>query len=303
MQRVIAVGSINMDVIAEAPRMPHSGETIFGTAVSLLPGGKGANQAVAAHRAGNPTLMVGALGSDSFGESLRVFLSEEGLDIEHVSQVDGPSGTAIITVDPNGENVIVIIPGANSRVGPEMVSSVTLTRNDVVLMQNEIPELSNQTAVEMALSAQAVTILNLAPYRETSAELLESVDYLVVNETEFAQLVGEDPQSMTGHQVVGLLAQGAGSTRNLIVTLGAAGLVARLSDTTLTIPGHEVSVKDTTGAGDSFCGAFGAALANSYAPEEALRFANVAAALSVQRLGASPSMPTLDEIRAAIVER
>ena len=296
MGRVIVVGSINMDVVAQADRLPRPGETVFGKTVSLIPGGKGANQAVAARRSGVETTMVGALGSDSFADPLFSFLEEEGLAISLVERVSGPTGTALISLDAAGENSIVIVPGANSQVDPKVVTKIALTSNDVVLIQNEVPEAVNAAAVEHAQRAGATTVLNLAPFRPTSENLLNAIDYLVVNETEFAALIDEDPEKMSPHRVTGLLAEGAGFARNVVVTLGAEGVSGRLNSSVTRIPGHRVSVVDTTGAGDSFCGTLGAALARGSSSELALAYANAAAALSVQKLGAGPSMPAGTEV-------
>ncbi len=296
MGRVVVVGSINMDVVAQADRLPRPGEAVFGKTVSLTPGGKGANQAVAARRIGVETTMVGALGSDSFADVLFSFLENEGLDLSLVERVGGPTGTALISLDAAGENSIVIVPGANTLVEPNVVTKIGLRSDDVVLLQNEVPEAVNAAAVEQAQRAGATTLLCLAPFRLTNEDLLTQVDYLIVNETEFADSIGDDSGSMSPHRVTGLLAAGEGFARNVVVTLGAEGLSARLGSSVTTIRGHRVSVVDTTGAGDSFCGTLGAALARGSDPESALEYANAAAALSVQKLGSGPSMPAGTEV-------
>jgi ribokinase len=296
MGRVVVVGSINMDVVARADRLPRPGETVFGKTVSLIPGGKGANQAVAARRIGVETTMVGALGSDGFADVLFSFLEAEGLDLSLVERVGGPTGTALISLDAAGENSIVIVPGANTLVEPTVVTKIALKGNDVVLIQNEVPEAVNAAAVDHAQRVGATTVLNLAPFRITDENLLNEIGYLIVNETEFAESIGEDPELMSSHRVTGLLAEGAGFGRNVVVTLGAEGVSARLGASVTTIRGHRVSVVDTTGAGDSFCGTLGAALARGSDPKLALAYANAAAALSVQKLGAGPSMPAGTEV-------
>lgn len=290
MQRVVVVGSINMDVVTEMEHLPGPGETLAGRAVTLLPGGKGANQAVAARRAGNDAVLHGALGTDAFAGTLRDFLRDEGLATDTIAEVDGETGTAIVLVDDEGENSIVIVPGANAAVDGR---TPALREGDIVLLQNEIPEAANRAVLDLARAAGATTVLNLAPYRETDEALLTGVDHLIVNETEFARLLGEDPATMTPDRVRDLLAD------DVIVTLGAAGVTARIGGRVVDVAGHRVPVKDTTGAGDCFCGAFGAALARGDTVEEALRFATAAAALSVQKVGASPSMPTYEEILRA----
>jgi ribokinase len=242
--------------------------------------------------------MVGALGKDQFGDALHKFLQAEELDLNHINRVEGSTGTAVIVVDKRGENSIVIIPGANYEVTPHLLRDLELSDSDTILLQDEIPEDSNVDVIRRAKAVGARTVLNLAPFRPTSPELLELVDFLVLNETEFAQLVDSDVEEMSTHRVAGLLAEGKASAQNIVVTLGAEGLHARLGSHVVSIAGHKVPVTDTTGAGDSFCGALGAALAKGLEPSDALHFANAAAALSVQRLGAGPSMPTIDEVEA-----
>ncbi|EFC85065.1 ribokinase [Parafrankia sp. EUN1f] len=299
LSRVVVVGSVNMDVLTRCVRMPRPGETVPGSSVSLLPGGKGANQAVAARRAGAATSMVGAVGDDDFGRILRDFLDSEHLDLGRLAAVPGASGTAVILVDGSGENAITIVPGANDRVLPNSLDGLPLAPGEILLLQDEIPETTNIAAVARARAAGAVTVLNLAPYRPTPPEVLRDVDYLVVNETEFANVTGVETNpvvAMTSDRVAGLLADGAGVARHVVVTLGAEGLLARLDGTVLRVPGFPVTAVDTTGAGDCFCGAFGAALARGDHPEQALRYASAAAALSVRSHGAGPSMPTDGDI-------
>jgi ribokinase len=292
--RVVVVGSVNMDVIAQVPRLPRAGETLAGTAVQLLPGGKGANQAVAAARAGAAAALVGAVGTDELSAALVAFLTAAGVDLGGLARVDGPAGTAVILVDDAGENSIVVIPGANAQVSPEQVDEVALAAADVVLLQQEIPAAANLRAARRAREYGARTVLNLAPYRPPADDLLAAVDYLILNETEFAQLTGADgdaPPELPAAVLPGL---------DVVVTLGAAGVRARLAGYEVAVAAHPVPVLDTTGAGDCFCGAFGAALAGGQAPAAALGFANAAAALSVQRRGAAPAMPTGAEIAALL---
>jgi ribokinase len=303
MPQVVCVGSINVDVFARAPSLPVAGETIIGSLVEILPGGKGANQAVAALRMGVPVALVGAIGTDEFAEISRSFLEREGFQTRWISQVEGPTGTAVIVVDESGENSIVIVPGANSSVSPSSIADVNLARGDVCLLQDEIPENANLAVVEAALAAGALTILNLAPYRHTDPEILAKVSFLVVNEIEFAGLTNTAPEELTPARVAGMLAEGAGFTDNVLVTIGSEGVVARINKEVTQIAGHSVNVVDTTGAGDAFCGTFGAALARGSAPIEALRIANAAAALSVQTPGAGPSMPQFDEVMSFLSEK
>jgi ribokinase len=271
---VVVVGSANMDVIAVAPRHPVVGETVLGTALRFAPGGKGANQAVAAARFGARTRMVGRVGRDAFGDSLVAFLDGEGIG-GLIRDADQPTGTALIVVDEQGENTIVVVPGAN---GAMTVADLGRLDGDVLVAQFEIP----LAVVEAALRAtRATTVLNPAPALVCPQSLLEAADIVVVNETEAAALAGRLP---------------ARKDQVVVTTLGAAG--ARVG--AMTVPGRAVAVVDTTGAGDCFVGALAAALAGGESIEGAVRVANVAASLSVQRFGAGPSMPTRAEVEALL---
>lgn len=296
MPKVVCVGAINVDIVARTPRLPTEGETIVGSLVEILPGGKGANQAVAALRMGVPVTLVGAIGTDELAEISRSFLEREGFETSWISRVDGPTGTAIIMVDESGENSIVVAPGANSSLSPTSIEGIQLASGDVCLLQAEIPENTNLAVLHAARESSALTIFNLAPYRPTDPDLLSKVSFLVVNETEFAGLTNTSPNELTLTRVTGMLAEGAGFSDNILVTLGSEGVVARVNRGITHVAGHSVKVVDTTGAGDAFCGAFGAALARGSVPLEALRIANAAAALSVQSLGAGPSMPQFDNV-------
>lgn len=291
--RVIVIGSINLDVLAHAPRLPRAGETVTGSSVAFLPGGKGANQAVAAARSGASVMMVGAVGSDSSAGTLLDFLKHEKLNTNLIKTASGPSGTALITVNGDGENTITIIPGANQQVDAATVDRLTFTASDIVLLQNEIPPATVRQAIEKAHRAGAATIYNPAPFRRVPDELLNQLSYLIVNEIEFAQLL-ETPYLNATERESNL--KDYQKAKNIIVTLGSAGLIARLDNSIIRLKGHNVKAVDATGAGDCFCGAFAAALAEGQTPPTALAFANAAAALSVQHHGAGPSMPTQAEI-------
>ncbi len=320
MGRVVVVGSTSMDVTARADRIPGPGETVIGSSVTLSPGGRGANQAVAARRLGAETVMVGAVGSDGFGSALREFLRGEAVDVTPLAVVAGPSGTAVTTVDETGESVIVIVPGANATVSARGLDALRLGPGDVVLLQNEIPASVNAAALDRARAAGARTLLNAAPHRPpaanllteaglvteadlvTEANLLAAADVVLVNEHEFAGLVpaavgvGSLPGPRALVEVRGLLADGAGPNDNIVVTLGGAGVCARIAGTVVTLAARRVPVVDTTGADDCFCGAFGAGLAGGLPAATALFHANLAATIAVQRPGAGPAMPTWAEL-------
>ncbi len=276
---VVIVGSGNVDLVSQVERIPSPGETVLSTGFTTHAGGKGNNQATAAARAGATTTFVGAFGDDDNGARLRASLTGSGVR-PLVRTAAEPTGTAMITVAPNGENAIVVNPGANATLTdltPEERSAIASA--DLVLMQLEIPL---ETVVAAARIASGRVVLNAAPAMALPRELLSAVDLLVVNEHEAAFLGGSDY----------LLTM----VPALVVTLGAKGALIRTSDTTTEVPGIAVEVVDTTGAGDTFCGALVAALDERSALDEAVRFATAAAALSVRRAGAVPAIPTREEI-------
>lgn len=303
MGRVVVVGSINVDVVVRAAHFPSPGETVRGSEIALIPGGKGANQAVAASRVGASVVLVGALGSDPFGEIPRAFLTAERLDMTLVTTAPGPTGVAVVVVDERGDNSIVVVAGANDQLTPSQVAALELGSGDVLLLQNEVPAATNLQAIHAAERANATVVVNLAPLSKDSIDLPASVRHVIVNEREFAGLTGYSGGSREPSEVTEALAEDVGADRNVLVTMGSKGAVASIEGTVTAIEGHEVLVADTTGAGDAFCGAYGAALARDLAPLDAARFANAAAALSVGRPGAGPSMPTLDQVIAFLGDR
>jgi ribokinase len=302
MGRVFVAGSINMDVVATADRHPRIGETVAGRQVLYFPGGKGANQAVAAARLGARTTLVGRLGKDAFGAELKTFLRNQGIDLGYVQETtEAHTGTAIITVAA-ADNTIVVVPGSNALVSTEDVGVVPLLKGDVAVSQFEIPLPAIAAFYQRARAAQATTLLNPAPAQEFSRELLDLVDILVLNETELGLLadVALSERDETA-RILGAARQlQAHSDQTICVTLGKRGLVALAGREELTVPGHVVQAVDTTGAGDCFVGALGARLADGALLRDALAYANAAASISVQRMGAGPSMPTAAEVAAAL---
>jgi ribokinase len=302
MGRVVVAGSINMDVVATAERHPAVGETVAGKQALYFPGGKGANQAVAAAKLGAETILIGRLGADAFGTELRTFLAGKGVDLSLVrDSAEAHTGTAIITI-ANADNTIVVIPGANGLVSPGDVATVRFAKGDVAVSQFEIPLPAIAAFFERARAAGATTILNSAPARQVSAELLGLVDILVLNETELGLLAGK---TLSEGDKIECFVEAATSLRanesqTICVTLGKRGVVALLGGEALMVRGRAVTAVDTTGAGDCFVGALAAQLAQGAPLRDALRYANVAASISVQRMGAAPSMPTADEVEAAI---
>jgi len=299
---VFVVGSINQDFVLKVERRPGPGETVTDAELALFPGGKGANQAIAAARLGAEVAMLGRVGEDSFGKELAENLRDNGVDTSRVEIVtDAPTGSAFITVTPEGENAIVVSPGANRRFGPDEVEAASedLERARVLVAQLEV----EVEAVEMAARIVAGTggrfLLNLAPPREVPGELLRLSDPLVVNEHEVAFLLGEDtrdPEESTGK----LLDLGPPSA---VVTLGAAGAILATGESSRHFPAPEVQVVDTIGAGDAFMGALAAKLAGGALLEEAVPYAVLAGAVAVTREGAQGSLPAPEDVEKFSGER
>ena len=306
MGRVFVAGSINMDVVATADRHPGIGETVFGQAVLYFPGGKGANQAVAAAKLGAPTTLIGRLGRDAFGKELRTFLAAQGIDLSLVRETSAAhSGTAVITT-ANADNTIVVIPGANALVDAADVASVLFDKGDVAVSQFEIPLPTIIAFFERARAAGATTMLNPAPAIEFDTGLLDLVDVLVLNETELGFLARTELGDSDDHARFTEAARSLRVARDKIicVTLGKRGVLALVDGEPLIVAGRAVTAVDTTGAGDCFVGALAARLAAGKSFADALTYANAAASISVQRMGAAPSMPTaaeVEEILSAVV--
>ena len=289
-----------MDLIATAERMPRPGETVFATGITRVAGGKGLNQAVAARRLGaGPVYMLGSVGDDPFGEELLAFMGEEGIGAEGVGRADVPTGVALITVDAEAENTIVVAVGANSRLSAESVGTQSSLIADagVALAQLEVPVEAVHRFLSIASGAGVTTILNTAPARPLPDALLSLVNVLCLNETELAEMAGltgtpEERESIAA-AARGLVARGAGCA---IVTLGKAGALAVTADGDTLHPGVKVEAVDPTGAGDCFLGGLAVRLSEGASLSEAVGFANRAAAVSVQRLGASSSIPYRGEV-------
>ncbi|MBR0850957.1 ribokinase [Bradyrhizobium diazoefficiens] len=302
MGRVFVAGSINMDVVATAARHPKVGETVAGLEVLYFPGGKGANQAVAASRLGARTTLIGRLGKDSFGAELRAFLAAQGIDLGSVRETaEAHSGTAIITVAA-ADNTIVVIPGSNALVSTDDVAAAPLAKGDVAVSQFEIPLPTIAAFFARARAAGATTLLNPAPAQAMSGELLALVDILVLNETELGFLAGTElSEADAAARIfdVALRLQ-AREDQTICVTLGKRGVLALAGREEIFVAGRLVQAVDTTGAGDCFVGALAAQLADGAPLRSALAFANAAASISVQRMGAGPSMPTAGEVAAML---
>jgi ribokinase len=301
MGRVFVAGSINMDVVTTADRHPRIGETVAGHEVLYFPGGKGANQAVSAAKLGAPTTLIGRLGTDAFGAELRTFLTAEGVDLTFVRDTEAHTGTAIITL-ANADNTIVVVPGANAMLDADDVAALVLAKGDIAVSQFEIPQPTISAFFKRARAAGATTILNPAPAMQFGPELLDLVDILILNETELGLLAGielrDTDDSARIIEATRSLQDNGG--RIVCVTLGKRGVVALAGDEPLIVPGRAVKAVDTTGAGDCFVGAVAAQLAAGKSIREALDYANIAASICVQRMGAAPSMPTIAEVKAVL---
>jgi ribokinase len=302
MGHVFVAGSINMDVVATADRHPRIGETVTGHTVHYFPGGKGANQAVAAARLGAPTTLIGRVARDAFGDQLKMFLAAQGIDLSFVRETAGVhSGTAIITV-ANADNTIVVIPGANASVTGADVEAPALAKGDVAVSQFEIPTPAIIAFFKRARAVGATTILNPAPAKQFDRELFDLVDILILNETELGLLTKTELRDTDDHSRFIEAARSLGIARDkaICVTLGKRGLVALIDGRPHIDDGHPVKAVDSTGAGDCFVGAVAALLADGQSLQSAFGYANIAASICVQRMGAAPSMPTIEEVRAVL---
>ncbi|WP_161882240.1 ribokinase [Deinococcus alpinitundrae] len=292
---VLIVGSLNTDILVRVRRAPSPGETVLGSDAEVQPGGKGANQAVAAARAGASVAFCGAVGRDSFAPVPRQALSAANVNLTHLRELDVPSGVALITISDGGENSITVASGANARLSPTDLPA-DFSGVSHLLMQQEIPQETVLAAATRARAAGAQVMLNAAPARELLGELWPLLDLLLVNEHELAQLAGTsvDQEEAAARS---LLSRGVGT---VIVTLGGRGSLAVTQDESIRQLAHPVEVVDTTGAGDTFCGVLAAWLSGGAALPESLEAANVAGALACTRLGAQAAMPTRGEIEVAL---
>ena len=302
---IVVIGSINMDLVLRVPRMPAAGETLCGSAFHTIPGGKGANQAVACARlaAGHEpaVAMIACLGDDGFGDTLRAALVAEGIDVSHVSTIAGvASGVAAILVDETGQNSIVIAGGANDLLAPAHIDAARhlIAQASIVVLQLETPLATVEYAINLAHALGKIVVLNPAPAPAPAPTanlppaMLARVDYLIPNEIEAAMLAGTAPDDVMAAAAV-LRASGC---RNVLVTLGAKGVHAALADGACAFAAYPVAAVDTTAAGDTFIGGFVAALAAGEPVADAIALGQRAAAWSVARHGAQTSIPHRHEL-------
>lgn len=293
---IVVVGSINMDLVVRAPRHPLPGETILGSSFATFPGGKGANQAVAAARLGLPgqVRMVGRVGADAFGDSLLATLQGDGIDTRFVWRTeDVSSGLALITVSDAGQNNIVVVPGANGRLtqGDVQNAEAAFIGAGVVLLQLEIPLETAAAAAQMARKHGARVVLNPAPACQLPEALLDGVDVLVPNEHELSLLTGCTVLTQAAHQLVS-------ERRDLVITLGSQGVWGVTAREDWRIAAYGVRVVDTTAAGDAFVGGLAVALTEGKTLRDAAVFGNAAGALAVTQAGAQPSLPNRAALNA-----
>jgi ribokinase len=298
---IVVVGSVNLDLVVRADRIPRVGETIMGNSFSTFYGGKGANQAVAAAKLGHRVAMVGNVGSDAFGSQLRNGLQETGVDTTCVNTVDGASGVALITTGPGGENNIVVVPGANAQLTPKLLerAEATLKTAGFLLAQLEIPLETIEYLAQFAECHNIPLMLDPAPARELSGNLLRRVSWITPNETEAQELLKTDIEDGDqGYHVAAdrLLACGV---KNVLLKLGSRGcVIAQGNLAKERVPAFSVKAVDTTAAGDAFNAGFAVGLMRGFTAARSAVFATAVAAISVTRPGAQPSMPTGDEVES-----
>jgi ribokinase len=298
--RVTVLGSLNTDISLPVPHLPGPGETVLAaSAASIGTGGKGANQAVAAARLGASVRMVGCCGADEFGGRLRAALAAEEVDVTSLRAVTGvASGLALITVDPAGENMIAVAPGANGLAGEAEVAAAFSAPCDVLVLSAEIPVAALAAALRQAAAGGVPTVLNLAPVPAGADALLAGrPGWLVVNAHEAAALLGHEAGDEA--QARAMAARLAGDAGHAVITLGAAGAVLAGPAGTAAVPGFHVPVVDTVGAGDAFVGALAVALAAGLDPAGAVRAACAAGAAATTRRGAQDGLPRPADVLAA----
>lgn len=296
-EKIVVVGSLNMDIVVQSPRFPVSGETIFGQDVHFEPGGKGANQAVACARLGYDTVMLGAVGTDAFGGSLMQSLASSGVRTSSLLQrTDTATGIASITLTPE-DNTILVVPGANGTVTAADVEAwrETISTASILLVQLEIPMDAVLTAVRIADEHGVPVVLNPAPANELPAELIQKVRYITPNQTELHSLTGIDASGDALEQAMDALIERGPEV--VITTLGSSGVAWKQRGGSLQrAEAYRVEVVDTTGAGDSFNGAFACGIASGRSVEDSVKFAIAVSALAVTKFGAQGGMPTREDV-------
>ncbi len=298
---VLVFGSLNLDLVTYADKLPAIGETIVGEKLLKFPGGKGLNQALAARRAGSEVLMVGSIGNDADGDYLFDILKSENIDPKFITKTSEQTGIAVIEVSKSAENRIIIIAGANSKTrfsNEVLTSSPSVT---VSLAQLETPIAEVAKFIHESKAAGKITILNPAPIQKLDQQLLQDTDYLIANETEASFLIGSAVEHLSKDEAVTIARQlQKNGSKKVIITLGEQGSVYLDQEKELFTPAYKVKAVDTTAAGDAFCGAFATAISENKPVEYALKFASAAGGLAATKAGAVPSLPTQQEILSMI---
>ncbi len=307
MNRVVVVGSCNLDFIVEVPSLPVPGQTVLGEDVVCRPGGKGANQAVAARRLGADAVFVGATGADQFGVTLRDALAVEGMNLEHLVTTPSPTGVALIVIDASATNQITVAAGANRRLGARHLAGLAelFEPASVLLLQLEIPVRTSVVAANAARAAGATVVLNAAPMPGhidgDLKALLDVTDVLIVNEGEAISLGADSPTGLDGWLSFAATYSASGPAA-VIVTLGVDGAVAAENGSDFAIPAYSIKAVDSTGAGDAFCGAVAAALAEKRTLRESVERGCAAGALATTAVGAQSALPLATDIERLIAQ-
>lgn len=307
MKKILVVGSLNMDCVIETPHIPRAGETVSGKNVAFIPGGKGANQAYAASKLGGCVKMTGAVGGDDFGRILMENLSDAGVDVSGICVLENEAtGQAFISIDDDGENSIIVIPGANGVLTPKLAAQgkdslkETIENSDIVVMQFEIPLETVIHVKELALSLHKLVIVDPAPALASLPDSFwNGIDYIKPNETELSVLTGRE-MNTRGEIVQGAKIMLEKGVRNVIVTLGGKGCLLVNNTTEHFFEARRVKAVDTTAAGDCFTAAFALALAEGKACPEAIAFGQAACAIAVTRKGAQTSIPSREEVECSV---
>ncbi|WP_018247414.1 ribokinase [Orenia marismortui] len=299
---ILVIGSMNMDLVVQTPRAPKKGETIMGSDFSQIPGGKGANQALTAGKLGGEVNFIGCCGQDAFGDELLDSLKTGGVNIDDVLRVEGSSGIANITIEDDGDNRIIVVAGANSKITPEAIESFEskIKAAKILLLQLEIPLESVSKAIELANKYDTIVVLDPAPAVKLPEKLYSMIDYLLPNEGELDLLL-EDYEVNTLQEKVELLLDLG--VKQILLTQGGDGITIYSNGREENYDALKVDVVDTTAAGDSFAGAFAYGLQKGWTEGEAIRYANSVAALSVTKLGAQSSLPTKEDVAKFQAER
>ncbi len=303
MKKILVIGSFMTDLVVQTPKVPVESETIIGSTFNRFTGGKGANQAVAAARLGGDVTMIGKLGEDDFGREHIDALKAE--NVNHQSVIyDSQSNTGVgnIVIDQNGNNRIVVIPGANLRLTEKDIASFenVIIDSDIVVLQLEIPMETVYKSIELAHKHGKTIILNPAPAQPIKSIYIDKVDYFIPNETEASLLTNIEVSSLETAEKAAetLLMQGY---KNVIITLGSKGVLFKNSSEMKCVKAHTVKAVDTTAAGDSFIGSFAYGLSNEMSVEQSLNLAVAASALTVTKLGAQPSLPKIDDVNELLL--